>query len=1182
MKTNLFLTNRRMALKPSLFLLLLLTGGLASAQSTSGSIGGTIEDTSGAIVRHATVSITQQDRDFTQKMETNDQGGFRFLQLPPGTYTLRISAPGFKDVEKQNIVLENAGSVDLREINLPIGAAVEVVTITTQGIQLETENPQRSETLSLKQMQDTAVNGRSYLGLIGLIPGVATVPNVQTASHSGLGAISINGSRPSTNNLTIDGVGNVDTGNNGDQLVTISVDNTQEFRVITNNFNPEYGRSSGSQIIVSTRSGSQAYHGEGFIFHRNESLNANNWFNNRVGQGRSKQRYNDAGFNIGGPIQIPHLFEQLNKKAFFFVGQEYQNQLNPQGLKNVRVPTALERTGDFSQTLDGSGNLYPYIRDYRTGQPCSKTVTAGCFQDGGVLGRIPASSIYAPGLKLLSLYPLPNINGGSYNFTSGISDSYPRREDVIRIDFNPTNRLRMYWRYLRNKDAVNSYYGSFVLGTNVPIEPVQDSRPGSGQAVGVTYTINSRTVNEAVVGYGRNHIKIGPTTNLLARATNGLNLPVLYPGVVQQDLIPDTTFGGRLANTGSLVGGNVPFNNGNTGVEFQDNLSRIQGQHNIKVGFYLQRSRKDQTNFGPVDGSYNFGDDSSNPYDTQLGFSNAAIGVYNSFSQASKYINGQFRYTNVEWYGQDSWKVNSKLTLSYGIRFYYVQPQYDKNNASSEFLPELYDPAKAPRLYQRGFGPNNTTVAVDPGTGATLPAYAIGTKVPGTGDPLNGIAIAGQNISRYLQDTRGINYAPRVGFTYAVAPKTILRGGGGMFYDRTQGNNVFQFVTNQPNISTPTLRYGFVNQLNPNNALQGPSNIASRQYAAKLPTVYDFDLEVQQELPAHVLAAFAYVGTTSSQLLQLQNLNAIPYGTTFLPQNQDPVKQAANPSAPLGANAKDVNFLRKYQGYGDIAQVQNGSSSNYHSLQVAINRRYASGLFFSLAYTWSKALGVTSSDTSYVRIDGRTRQINYGPLSFDRRHTLASNIIYPLPSIFRNNRILHSAVDGWQLSTVIRFQTGAPFNPGFNVNGYGSQTLTGSYTEGARLRLIGNPYQGVSGSPYNRLNPAAFQAPIVGDPGIGQIGNNAFFGPGTENIDLSLQKEFRVHDRFNFQLRGDAFNVLNHTQFNAINSTLNYSAPGSTTITNPASATPAQYNGFGSVSAANSPRIVQLNGRITF
>ena len=1177
-----FIPTRSSVLSPTLFLLPFLTAGMASAQSTSGTIAGTVEDASGAQLPRATVSITQQGREFTQKATTNDQGNFRFLQLAPGTYSITINAPGFKVVEKKDIVLENAGNIDLREIQLPIGQTSEVVTISTQGIQLETENPQRSETLNLKQMQDTAVNGRSYLGLVGLIPGVSTVPNVQTASHSGLGSISVNGSRPTSNNLTIDGIGNVDTGNNGDQLVTISVDNTQEFRVITNNFNPEYGRSSGSQIIVSTRSGTDAYHGEGYIFHRNDSLNGNNWFNNRVGQSRSKQRYNDAGFNIGGPIQIPHLFEQLKTRAFFFVGQEYQNQLNPQGLRNVRVPTALERAGDFSQSVDSSGNPYPYIRDYRTGKACNATVTAGCFQDGGVIGRIPKSSIYAPGLTLLSLYPQPNINGGSFNFTSGISDSYPRREDVIRIDYNPTDRLRTFWRYLRNKDAVSSQYGSFVLGSNIPTEAVQDARPGSGMAVGATYTLNSRTVNEVNVGYGRNHIKINPTTNKLSRTTTGLNLPVLFPGIIQQDLIPDTTFGGRLANTGSLTGNNPPFNNGNTGVEFLDNFSRSQGQHAIKVGFYFQRSRKDQTNFGPVDGSYNFGDDSSNPYDSQQGFSNAALGVYNSFSQASNYINGQFRYTNVEWYGQDSWKIGRNFTFSYGIRFYYVQPQYDKNNAASEFQPSLYDPTKAPRLYQRVGGPNGTTMAVDPATGNTLPGYAIGTLVPGTGDPLNGIAIAGKNINRYLQDPRGINYAPRVGFSYALSPQTVIRGGGGMFYDRTQGNNVFGFVTNQPFISTPTLRYGLVSNLAPGSALQGPSNISSRQFAGKLPTVYDFDLEVQQELPSHILAAIAYVGTTSSQLLQQVNLNAIPYGTTFLAQNQDPAKVANNPTAPLGANAKDVNFLRKYQGYGDIAQFQNGSSSNYHSLQVAINRRYANGLFFSIAYTWSKALGVTSADGDYARIDGRTRQINYGPLTFDRRNTFASNIIYPFPALFAAHHFAHSVVDGWQVSSIIRFQTGAPFNPGFSVAGYGSQTLTGSYTEGARLRIIGNPFQGTSKDPYHRLNALAFQAPIVGDPGIGQIGANVFTAPGTENVDLTLQKEFRVHERFNFQLRADAFNVLNHTQFSGINGTLNYSAPGATVNTNPASSTPAQYNGFGSVSSAAAPRIVQLIGRITF
>lgn len=1166
-----------------LFASILLFTQSSIAQTTSGTIGGTVTDSSGAVLSNAAITITQTQRDFTQNAVSNGQGNFRFLQLPPGIYNLTVKSSNFKAYEKKGIVLEGNANIDVGTIQLSLGAATEVVTVRAEGLQLETENPERSQTLNNEQMENTAVNGRSYLGLVGLVPGVATVPNVETAGHGGLNAISVDGQRNTTNNLTIDGIGNVDTGDNGDQLVTISLDNVQEFRIVTNNFQPQYGRSSGSQIIVVTRSGSQQYHGEGYIFHRNDSLNANNWFNNRVDQPRSKQRYNDAGFNIGGPIQIPHLFTKLKEKAFFFFGQEYQNQLNPQGLKDVRVPTALERAGDFSQSTDNSGNLFPYIRDYTLGLPCNASNTAGCFQDGGVLGRIPKSRLYGTGLAVLNAYPTPNINGGNYNFVSGISDSYPRREDVLRVDYNPSDRVRMFYRWLNNKDAVSSYYGSFVLGTNIPTTPIQDSRPGAGMAYGITYTISPTMVNEVLIGYGKNHISINPTTDKLSRTALGLTgLPVLYPDIVQQDLIPDFNFNGRLANTGSLVGGNAPFRNGNTTIEAIDNLSKEWGEHSIKVGFYFQRSRKDQTNFGPVDGTYNFGDDTSNPYDSQQGFSNAALGIYNSFSQASQYVNGQFRYSNVEWYGQDSWKATKRLTLSYGIRFYYVQPQYDKNNLESGFDPSKFNPANATRLYQRALDGQGNQVAVDPATGQTLPAYAIGAIVPNSGDPTNGIVIAGQNINRYLQQNRGINYGPRVGFTYALTPSTVVRGGGGIFYDRTQGNNIFGFVTNPPTLYTPTLRYGLVSQLNPATALLGPSNVSSRQYAGKLPTTYDLDLEVQQELPGHIQSDIAYVSTLSSQLLQQINLNAIPYGTTFLPQNQDPVKVQQNPTAPAGANAKDENFLRPYAGYGDIAQFQNGGSSNYHSLQIALNRRYAGGLFFSVAYTWSKALGVTSNDTDYMRIDGRTRQINYGPLAFDRRHTFATNIIYPFPSIFHGSSVLHTVVDGWQVSGIVRFQTGAPYTVSANVNGYSNQELTGSYTEGSRARIIGNPYSGTSHDPYHRLNPAAFAAPVVGDPGIGAEGANSFTAPGINDTDLTLEKQFRIKERYNFQLRADAFNVFNHTQFTAINSTINFDGPGSTNFTNPASNTPAEYNGFGSVSAANDPRILQLTGRFTF
>ena len=1152
------------------------------AQTTSGSISGDVTDPSGASLANAPITVKQAERDFTQAATTDREGHFSFQELPPGRYTLNITTAGFRSYTQENIVLEAGTSISLGVLPLEVGAENQVVKVQAQGLQLETANAQISTTLNNEQMENIAVNGRSYLALVQLVPGVATTPNVETAGHSGLGAISVDGNRNTTNNLTIDGLGNVDTGDNGDQLVTISLDNVQEFTVVTNNFQPEYGRSSGSQIVVVTKSGSSQYHGEGYIFHRNESLNANNWFNNRQGLPRNKFRYNDPGYNIGGPIQIPGKFTRLKDKAFFFVGEEFQEQLNPQGLRDVRVPTALERAGDFSQSLDNNGNIFPYIRDYTTGKPCSSMNTTGCFQYEGVIGKIDPTRLSPVGLAVLDAYPAPNAVANNYNFVSGVSDQYPRREDVVRVDFNPNDKLRMFYRWLNNKDSVSSYYGSFVLGTNVPTTPIKDSRPGSGMAFGLTYILNSTMVNEVLAGYGKNHITIDPTTNALSRTALGLQgLPVLYPGAVQQDLIPDFTFGGRLANTSSLTGNAPPFNNGNASIEAIDNFSKTWGQHSARFGFYFQRSRKDQTDRGPADGSYNFSNDASNPYDSQQPFSNAALGIYDSFTQESAFINGQFRYSNFEWYGQDSWKATQRLTLSYGARFYWVQPQYDINDRESGFDPATFKPGNVPRLYQRGLDGQGNQIAVDPGTGQTLPGYAIGALVPNTGDQLNGIVIAGKNINRYLQESRGVQYGPRAGFAYQAGPKTVFRGGAGIFYDRTQGNNVFGFDTNVPNVFTPTLHYGLISQLNPSTALLSPSNVGSRQYVGKLPTTYDIDMEVQQELPYQFLSDIAFVRTTSSQLLQQINLNAIPYGATFLPQNQDPVKVRLNPTAALGSNAKDENFLRPYPGYGDIPQIQSGGSSNYNSLQIALNRRYARGLFLGVAYTWSKALGVTSNDGDYIRIDGRTRELNYGPLQFDRRNTFVTNYIYDFPSLFHGKSLLHTTVDGWQISGITTFQSGGPFMVTAGINGYGNQQLTGSYTEGTRVSIIGNPYQGTSHDPYHRLNPAAFRAPQVGDPGVGNEGENQFTGPGINNTSLALQKQFTVKERYNFQLRVDAFNAFNHTQFNGINSGLNFNSPGSTVAGNAANNT-TQLNGFGSVSGANDPRILQLLGRFTF
>jgi hypothetical protein len=328
-----------------------------------------------------------------------------------------------------------------------------------------------------------------------------------------------------------------------------------------------------------------------------------------------------------------------------------------------------------------------------------------------------------------------------------------------------------------------------------------------------------------------------------------------------------------------------------------------------------------------------------------------------------------------------------------------------------------------------------------------------------------------------------------------------------------------------------------------------------------------------------------YVGSVSRHLLQRLNINPIPYGATFLPQNQDPTK---NPNATLGSSAFDADFLRKFQGFGSITLHQMGGTSNYNSLQVGLNRRFAKGLFFGTAYTWSKALTTVSNDGDFIRIDNNTRLANYGPATFDRRHSFSVNYIYDLPNIARrfgaDNSVTRAIFDGWQISGITRFQSGSPFSVGFSIPGIGNQNITGSNTEGARVRLIGDPLQGTSDDPFRRLNPAAFAAPAVGSIGL-DAPVNYLTNPGINVWDISLQKTFSFKESIRLQLRADAFNAFNHTQFSSINSTINFTSLTNSTPTNlpfNADGTLRDRNGFGTVNTARDPRIMQLVVRLQF
>jgi len=1160
-----------------------------AAQTSSGSIAGGLRDPQDGAVPSATVILTEQERKTQFTAKTDSEGRFVFPQLLPGRYDLIITAPGFRKVERKDISLLANDKITVGIITLEVGEVSQTVEVSAQVVQLKTESSERSDAIVGREIQELAVNSRSYLQFAGLATGVVSTANLTTGGHSGLANISANGQRFDHNQLTLDGIGNVDTGNNGDQLATISLDAVQEYKILTSSYQAEYGRSAGAQISVVTKSGTSSFHGSAYLYHRHEGLNANNWKNNRDGLPRQLFRFNDPGYTVGGPIFIPGHFNRDRKKLFFFWSQEFQEQLKPQDRRDATFPTALERTGDFSQSVDKNGNAFHFIRDPLSGQPCNAANTAGCFQDGGVLGRIPANSLYGPGIAALNFFPAPNALGNKgFNYRSQIPDSYPRRESLIRGDYNLSAKSKMFSHYLINSDSVTSAYGSFVLGAGFPKVPITDTRPGKSFVVSATTLINSTTANEATFGYGHNQINIDPVNGGLSRAASGVNIPVLYPAAVQGDFIPRFAYAGtRIGNQQRIGTNNAPFFNYNSTLDWIDNLSKIWNRHVFKTGIYVQRSRKDQTSFANANGDIDFSDTSSNPLDTGFGFANMAIGVFTTFNQASGYFTGEYRYTNVEWYLQDQWKIARRLTLDYGMRFYWIQPQFDAALQTSTFLPGRFDRAAEVRLYQPTLNSSGQRAGFDPVTGQSVPASAIGKIVPNSGNTLDGIARAGKDVSKYLIKNRGIHYSPRLGFAYDVTGKQslVLRAGGAILYDRFQGNEVFDMLTNPPTTLAPTVVNGFLKDIDPKNVLLAPVGLNAFDFNGFVPTTYSYHFGVQSKLPMDFILDTAYVGSQNRHELQRRNLNAIPYGATFLPQNQDCTKFSGTCSqGPYsGSQAFDANFLRPYPGFGDIIMHEFGGTSNYNSLQTSVNRRFAKGFFFGFNWTWSRALGTTSDRTGFNRIDNLTRLANYGPLSFDRLHTVNIFYTYELPRIFRSGPA-HSLIDGWQISGATLFQSGAPYQVSFSIPGVGNQNITGSYTEPARVKLIGNPLSAITGDEYHRLNPAAFAPPPVGSIGLDSP-TNYLRGPGINNTNLSIQKSFFVSEGARFELRADAFNVFNHTQFNGVNSTINFKSLSDPTITNlyqNPDGTINNINGFGTVSGARDPRIMQLVVRFQF
>jgi outer membrane receptor protein involved in Fe transport len=1170
---------------PMLLSLALLLAVSAFGQ-TSASLSGTVHDPQGGAVAGAKVSLKDTGGTTQLDTTTNSEGFYIFPILQPGTYTVTIEASGFKKSVKSGIVVNASDKQSAGVISLEVGGIENTVEITADAAQLQikTESGEQGTAINNQQLQNLAVNGRNYLDLLKLTPGVVVTTSFATSGPGGLGSINIAGARTGKNNLTIDGTTNVDTGSNGTQHIALSLDNIAEFKLLTSNFQAEYGRSGGGAIQIVTKSGTSEFHGTGYYFHRHEQFNANSYFNNANGRNaagiennpRNFYRYNQQGYNIGGPVLLPK--KALKDKLFFFWSQEWQEQLVPQTARQSRVPTALEAAGDFSQTkADGNATAASpavVIIDPLNGQP---------FPDN----KIPANRINPNGQKILNLFrkfenlPLnPNgVNGLRYNHNSQLSVSYPRKETSIRVDYNLSENTKAYVRYTRDADRQVMPYGlGWTGGSNqIPFDNlIFKQAPAWNGTLNVTSTLSPTLTNEFIFGASQNNLTLDPTVeNAASYSGIGFDFALPFSGYPAKQWF-NITFGGiPNTNFGGVNGySQYPYKNSNTTFDIYDNVSKVVGTHTLKAGFYYQRSRKDQA---AGDSAFiTFSNNTNNPNNAGHPYANALLGNFDTFRQPNIGVfQGQYRSTNIEWYLQDNWKVNDRLTLDYGMRFSLIYPQYDKRAQEFFFVQSKYDPAKAVRLYRptceagtfrdgRFCAANANQRAYDPANPSVLlPSYLIGRIVPGSGDPFNGMVGQQQGNFPGGIKNRGVQFGPSLGFAYDVFgnKKTVVRGGYRWGYDRVQGNELaFAAVGQPPKFFNPTFNFGnlaTVGQTTGGIAL-GTTGVISADEEGYVPSVQSFSLQVQQDIGWNTVFSAGYVGTLSRHQQELLNLNYSPYGELFTKAAQDPSRYA-NGVVPdeepglaqiykdagvkfSGTNALQADLLKRYPGYNTVGLRTFGGSSNYHSMQATLSKRFGNSVNFGMAYTWSKAMGTANTYSDFIN-PVCSRCVNYRRLAFDRTHLVVINYDWRIPGLRDANWLIKGVTNGWQVTGITQFISGSPTQAGIGIPNVNlNQRINGSWTEGLGALFSADIKR--SSDPNKAFNWEGIRLPSVAEALKLQGSYPAGYmdTPGINVTDLSLFKNFPLggDSARKLQLRLEMFNVFNHAQFSGFNSGVNF------------------------------------------
>ena len=1199
----------------------------ALAQVTTGNLTGRVLDSSGGVIPNAhVVLISEEHGTRSATVNTNGSGDYVFPNITADTYTVEVTAPAFKTSLVKGILVTGGDRVGVPPITLQVGGTTETVSVTAEATLVQTQSGERSYAIETQQIDNLPIDHSNFMATVAFAPGVNGTTRL--------------GSPNDENNIMMNGISAMDTGNNG-QMLNLNIESIGEVKVITQGYQAEYGRASGLQVTAVTKSGTNSLHGSGYGVFKNSDWNSRSWANQKNGTPQAYSYSSIYGYSVGGPVVIPKVYDGRNKLFFFYAHQFQPSTIlaNGGGQVNLRLPTALERAGNFSQTLDNNGKPVVIVQDQ-----VNKIPFAG--------GIIPASQLYAPGLAVLNQYPAANITqapGTSFNYTQA-PGSYNQLEQqpVIKIDYNLTSKFRL--SAVLNEDRLRPVV---QVGSIPGFNDVYTPYPYIiNRAFTADWTVTPTLVTEFTYGTIENQLTGGGSGGVpvdpAANRNNTLSaFPNLYPnsGVLNpsyyafqvfQDQKP-ALWDGKSVNLvpqftwGSLIG-NAPPNiaypgwlNINQTHDYAASLTKIKGRHTIKAGAYLNHSYKAQ-NAGfnaSFAGNVDFSNNSNNTLDTGYGYANAALGVFNSYQQASKYIEGSMIYNQLEFYLQDNWKVSNRLTLDYGLRFVHQGPQYDQFDQMSNFFPAQFTAANSQVLYIAGCSNGAATCsgnlrnAKNPITGAIISGGTaansqalIGTPVPGVGNPLNGITQAGHGIAKtdYLWPT--LVYAPRFGFAYDVTGKSgfVIRGGGGWFYDRPDGNTVFTNPANPPMATTQNLQTGLLQTLGAGGGIS-PLPVATLntiQYNAKVPTTVNWNIGVQKSLPLQMVLDVSYVGNHAYNRFaglqggNTQNINQVPLGTAYLAQYQDPTLA---PSTVPGADAYTSNLLRPYQGLGSISQNTTAFWDTYHSIQVSVNRRYSHGFSIGANYTRGISLKGNTGISQHFTYSTGVPVLWSGEAAYDKLFSnldavpnfLKVNSTWNIPGITSKGAFLHAITGDWQVSGVLTAQSGGAYSAGFSYQSNGSAVnLTGSPDFNARavvnLSQIGS---GCSGNQFSQFNAAAVTGPTYNSVGE-ESGQNYLRGCATEIVDTAIVRKFhfwKFKESRTFEFRADIFNALNAAFITGRNSSITLNNPTNQVIQNAvfdasgnilAGKEKPQNAGFGAGNAATGARNIQLEVRIAF